>query len=121
MALLESIIHPQVRSAALLKKKTLENQGVKIAFYDVPLLFEKKMESLFDHVTVVACRPEIQKQRLMERNGFSTVDADARISSQLSIQEKVDRADSVIDNNGSLDDLAIAVEKYLNNLKNKPS
>ncbi len=75
------------------------------------------MVALFDHVTVVACRPEIQKLRLMQRNGFSSAEADARIASQLSIQDKIDRADSVIDNNGTLEDLARAVDDYLNQMK----
>lgn len=113
LALLESIIHPQVRSLALQKKNLLASQGVTRAFYDVPLLFEKNMVELFDQVTVVACRPEIQKQRLMQRNGFSSGEADARIASQLSIEEKINRADSVIDNNGTLEDLARAVDAYL--------
>ena len=116
LALLESIIHPQVRHLALLKKKSLEDQGVQLAFYDVPLLFEKKMVPLFDQVTVVACRPEVQKHRLMQRNGFSEAEADARLAAQISIQEKIDRADAVIDNNGTPEELSRAVDVYLNDL-----
>jgi dephospho-CoA kinase len=70
LTLLESLIHPEVRKLALERKTQLANQGLKLAFYDVPLLFEKQMESLFDHITVVACNPVVQKQRKIARNGF---------------------------------------------------
>jgi dephospho-CoA kinase len=116
LALLESLIHPEVRKLALEKKAELERQGVGVAFYDVPLLFEKQMESLFDRITVVAVRPDLQKQRLIKRNGFSPEEADRRIASQLSMEKKIAGAHDVIHNDGTLDDLERAVEAYLTKL-----
>lgn len=113
LSLLESIIHPRVRDLALKKRRALEAQGVAVAFYDVPLLFEKDMEPLFDQVTVVACSSAVQKARLMSRNGFSSEEADRRIASQLAIEAKIKRAHTVIHNDGSLEDLEKAVDTYL--------
>lgn len=111
--LLESLIHPEVRRLALARKNELTAQGVAIAFYDVPLLFEKDMEPLFDRVTVVACNPSVQKARLMARNGFSSEEADRRIAAQIAIEKKIARAKDVIYNDGSLDDLTREVDAYL--------
>ncbi len=113
---LESIIHPVVRSLALQKKIALEKQGEAVAFYDVPLLFEKNMQPLFDHVTLVTCRADVQKARLMVRNGFSSLEADRRIASQMAMETKIAGASTVIHNDGSLLDLETAVEAYLKSL-----
>ncbi len=116
LTLLESIIHPEVRRLALDRKSQLAQQGHEVAFYDVPLLFEKQMESLFDRITVVAVRPEIQKERLMKRNGFSSEEAERRMASQLAMEKKIAGAHDVIHNDGSLEDLKLAVERYLRRL-----
>lgn len=113
LELLESIIHPEVRRLALERKAQLAKQGVTHAFYDVPLLFEKKMEPLFDHITVVACDPKVQKARLMARNGFSSEEADRRIAAQHAMEKKIAGAMSVIYNDGSLEDLEREVDAYV--------
>lgn len=113
LALLESIIHPQVRALALQKKNQLAQQGLALAFYDIPLLFEKGMESLFDHVTVVSTRREVQLERLIERNRFTHDEAKRRIASQWPMENKVSRATTVIENDGSLHELEVAVDRYL--------
>lgn len=118
LKVLENIIHPLVRSLSLQKKKELAQNGEKIAFYDVPLLFEKNMEELFDQIVVVNCDPQIQKRRLIERDGFSSEEAERRISSQLSLEEKVRAAHFTIHNNGSLEDLEKQVAELISKLKN---
>ncbi|MBK7843678.1 MAG: dephospho-CoA kinase [Bdellovibrionales bacterium] len=50
---LEQIIHPKVKSLAFLEKSRLEMEGKSIAFYDVPLLYEKNLESEFDAVLLI--------------------------------------------------------------------
>lgn len=113
LALLESIIHPQVRSLALAKRNELAAQGLKVAFYDVPLLFEKNMQPLFDQIAVVATKPEIQMARLMTRNGFDETEARRRIASQLEMEKKIAGATAVIHNDGSIEDLEREVDAYL--------
>lgn len=116
LELLESFIHPEVRRLALERRSQLEKQGHAVAFYDVPLLFEKRMEPLFDHVTVVACDPIVQKQRLMTRNGFSEEEAERRIAAQIAMEKKIAGAMTVIYNDGSLEDLEREVEAYIKTL-----
>ena len=116
LALLESIIHPKVRSLALQKKLELTKQGAKVAFYDVPLLFEKDMASLFDLIVVVATKPDVQLARLMDRNRFSIDEAQRRISAQLPLKTKIAKASTVIHNDGSIKDLEAAVDRYVENL-----
>lgn len=109
---LEAIIHPEIRRLAAERRKSLSEQGVAVAFYDVPLLFEKNMQELFDQIVVVASSPELQKLRMMARDGFSAAEADKRLSAQLPIAEKVAGADFVIENESTLEDLKRAVERY---------
>jgi dephospho-CoA kinase len=116
LTLLESLVHPKVRQLALQRRQELESQGTKLAFYDVPLLFEKGMREFFDRVLVVACSPDTQRRRLINRDGLAPEDAERRIASQLKIEEKVMLADDVIRNDGTLEQLASQVDVYLKQL-----
>jgi dephospho-CoA kinase len=118
LALLEGIIHPRVRALALEKKRAFEARGLTFAFYDVPLLYEKNMVELFDRVVVVACSERTQLARLIARDGFAPEEAARRVAAQLPIAVKVDRADDVISNEGSLADLEKEVDAYLARLTN---
>lgn len=117
LALLEGIIHPRVRALSLEKKAELAKRGMTIAFYDVPLLYEKNMVELFDRVLVVACSERTQLARLIARDGFSPEEAARRIAAQIPIATKADLADDVISNEGSLADLAKEVDAYLARIK----
>lgn len=116
LALLEGIIHPRVRALSLERKRALESEGRSVAFYDVPLLYEKNMADLFDRVVVVACSEKTQLARLVARDGFPLDEAKRRIAAQLPIATKADRADDVIPNEGSLEDLEKEVAGYLKRL-----
>lgn len=113
LALLESMIHPRVRERALELKAELEAEGRQLAFYDVPLLFEKNMQTLFDRTLVVMSDPETQVQRAIARDGMPESEVRKRIAAQLPIAEKAKLADDVIHNSGSLEDLERAVDEYL--------
>ncbi|KAL4579448.1 hypothetical protein LXL04_015596 [Taraxacum kok-saghyz] len=89
-------------------------KGYKIIILDVPLLFEAKMDTWTNPTIVVYIDPETQLQRLMTRDRTSTQDAQNRINAQMPLDEKRSRADIVIDNNGSLEDLNENFRKVLN-------
>ena len=74
-----------------------------IFFMDLPLLFELGYESWFDQIWLVDVTEETQLSRLMTRNALSQKEAEKRIAAQLSLQEKRNRADVLIDNNGPLE------------------
>lgn len=111
---LESIIHPLVRAKTEVLKQELIARGVPLAFYDVPLLFEKKMQGLFDQIIVVTSTPELQLSRLMARNHLTEAEAVKRISAQLPLAEKIAGADHVIENSGNTLALELAIDSLLN-------
>lgn len=110
---LERIIHPRVRARAQELRDELAAEGQRIAFYDVPLLFEKNMQSLFDRTVAVVCPPDVQVARLMSRDGLTLEEARKRLETQLPIATKATLADAVIRNDGDLAALELEVERFL--------
>ncbi|HBT16935.1 MAG TPA: dephospho-CoA kinase, partial [Firmicutes bacterium] len=80
---------------------------------DLPLLFEAKMEEEVDEIWVVAVSLQTQLTRVMERNALSYAEAMSRINAQLPLAEKIARADLVIWNEGSKEELREKVELLL--------
>jgi len=109
---LEAIIHPVVYAAINRWFDGLKRAGhSSAAIADIPLLFETGRTRDFDAIVVAACPVELQRKRIMERNGLSAEEADKRISSQLPIAEKVRRAHYVIDTSGTLESTDRQVEE----------
>jgi dephospho-CoA kinase len=102
---LEHILHPLVRQETAKQKQELEKQGKKFAFYDVPLLFEKKMQPEFDGILVVSTSEDLQKARMKKRDGLSDSEIANRLSAQLKLPDKVKQATWVIENNAGLSEL----------------
>lgn len=117
--LVESILHPLIREEVQKQKTALKNQGLRRAFYDIPLLFETRQQDRFDAIIVVYCPDDIQTQRLMLRDGLNHAEAQLRIQNQLSIETKRQNADHVIDNSGTLDELEEQIDKMLNWVKSR--
>ncbi len=117
---LESIIHPMVQERVKAIRKAYEEKGIALAFYDIPLLYEKNMRDQFEAVVVVACSAHKQLERLMARNGLSKSAAAARVGSQMPIMDKVTLADHVIWNDGTLADLEAEIERFILKLSPAP-
>lgn len=100
---LNGIIHPMVIALTKQRIKTARLSGADLCVLDMPLLYETGMESLCDRVWCVWLPRETQLQRLMDRDGFTREEAEARLRSQLSADEKAARADVVIDTSGSIE------------------
>jgi len=81
--------------------------------YEIPLLFERHLQDLFDVVVVAWVPPEVQKQRLLSRDSLTIPRiADAILNSQISIDDKRKKADLVFDNTqplGRMQDEALKV------------
>ena len=88
-----------------------------IFFMDIPLLFELDYETRFDQIWLVDVTEETQLSRLMNRNALSQEEAEKRITAQLSLREKRKRADVLIDNNGSLEDIRQQIRDALQKLE----
>jgi dephospho-CoA kinase len=99
---LNAIVHPHVRrKTEELMQKLKEKEVNGVVVLDVPLLYEVGMDRDLDKIIVVYVPEIIQLERLMERDRLSEQSARVRIQSQMSIEEKKQRADIVIDNSGS--------------------
>jgi dephospho-CoA kinase len=113
---LETILHPKIQELRSRERLKLEQAGHALAFYDVPLLFEKNMQSEFDAVLLVYAPPEDQRRRLQERDNLSDAEIELRMKAQIPIDEKVKMAQYVILNNGSVADLKLNVQSILKDL-----
>ena len=116
---LESILHPLVQLASQEERLRLEKQGCNLAFYEIPLLFEKNLEYRFDATVLVYASRKLQKERLMKRNQMSEEAAEQRLKAQIDIEEKVARAGWVIQNNSSLADLKSEVTAFLHSFSSE--
>jgi len=114
---LNAIVHPAVRRAMFWGVVTHWLRGEKYCVMDVPLLIEGGMWKWVGKVVVVYCSAEIQLQRLMNRDNSSREDALSRLRSQLPITEKVEYADQVVENSGSLHDLEMQVDLFVQRLE----
>jgi len=93
---LEGIIHPLVQRSTVDEIEAAGQQGYSVVILDVPLLFETGMDVLCDECWTLSASTEVQVQRVMERDGLSEEQALARISSQMTMEERDSRADKVI-------------------------
>ncbi len=119
LKLLESIVHPLVEKKRWEILKAIETKDPNaIVIYDVPLLFEKGLKSLFDCVIVVYAPKEVQIRRLMDRDNISVENAEKRLKLQMPIDEKVKMADVVIDNSASIDKTLYQVRRVAEGIKN---
>ncbi|MDD3593522.1 MAG: dephospho-CoA kinase [Candidatus Gastranaerophilales bacterium] len=111
---LEGILHPKVREEIL--KFFKNNTDKDLAVVSVPLLFEAKMENLFDSIIFVSADEKIRLQRLKSRNNMDEKTALARINAQDPELEKILKSDFVIENNADLAKLYESFENILQEL-----
>ncbi|MAE71237.1 MAG: dephospho-CoA kinase [Gemmatimonadetes bacterium] len=111
---LESIIHPYVGQRMAAHLNALMASGKhEIIVLDIPLLFESGREGDYPRIVVVDCPRELRIRRLVKGRGFTEAEVEARIAAQILLQEKVTRAQHVIDNSGSRRDLRAEVARFV--------
>lgn len=113
---LESILHPTVFHEIESRYQAIKNNSNYNLFVaEVPLLYETKSEALFDSViAVLTSKKELHKKRLLEDAVFME-----RLSHQMSPEDKATKADFVLFNNGSLEDLKNEVTKIAEKICNQ--
>lgn len=95
---LNSVLHPFIIAAQdeqMRRWEELEPNG--IAVVDAALMIESGGYRRFDKLIVVHCRPEVQLERLMSRDGLSREEAERRVAAQMAQEEKKSYADYLID------------------------
>jgi dephospho-CoA kinase len=113
LAWLESVMHPRVGTHVLEWRQDL-GPDVEIAVVEVPLLFEAAMEDAFDATVAVVADDEIRDARLRERGQPGLAGREER---QLDQAEKESRADHVIRNDASLEELETAVNELIDQMR----
>jgi dephospho-CoA kinase len=113
---LENIVHPLVRERT--NKLMSEQTSESIIVNEIPLLLEKKMESLFEFLVIVISNEKNRLERLSQK-GVSEDQAKARMAKQVNDQERKAAADFLIVNDGNLDQLEADVEKIWQTLQER--
>lgn len=110
---LEEIMHPSIRELIRTRMTESELKRPKtLVVVDIPLLYESKLQSMFEEVMVVYVPHELQLKRLMERDKLSEEDAIKRLAAQLPIEEKKLLADIVIDNSGTMAQTRLKIDEF---------
>ena len=105
---LEDILHPRIRDEVTRQLQMIDAPYVIVV---IPLLFETRYPITVDRVLLVDAPQELQRQRLMQRNGISESEADKMMHTQASSQQRMAIADDVISNPGSLKILHAEVQR----------
>jgi dephospho-CoA kinase len=115
LAWLESQLHPRVGAHVLGWREQLE-PGTEVAVVEVPLLFEAAMENAFDATVAVVADDRVRERRLRERGQAGLAGREDR---QLDQDEKSNRADHVLRNDGTLEELERAAATVLEEIGRK--
>jgi dephospho-CoA kinase len=102
---LNAIVHPGVNKLRRKMVAEARKRGDAVLVYVVPLLFERRLAGEFDKIILVDAPPELRLERLVELRGVSPQDAANMISAQMPAELKRARANFVIENDGSLEQL----------------
>jgi dephospho-CoA kinase len=111
---LEAIIHPRVRARGAELEAAAPPGAVVV--HDIPLLAETGQGGAFDAVVVVDVPVEVQVERMTGLRGMSAQDAEARVRSQATREQRLAVATYVIDNTGTLEDLRDRVTEVFDKL-----
>jgi len=108
LARLEALVHPAVMART---RELIERAEAKVVVVEAIKLLESGLaQELCDAVWVVTCRPEQQLTRVMAQRGLTEAEARLRMEAQPSQEEKITRADVVIDNSGTMEETRRQVE-----------
>ena len=113
LAWLESVTHPRVGAHVLEWRRSLGPE-VEVAVVEVPLLFEAAMEDAFDATVAIVAEDGIRDARLRDRGQAGLAGREER---QLDQAEKERRADHVIRNDASLEELDREVDQLIDELR----
>ncbi len=112
-AKLENVVQPAILEEMECQIRTSESRQEPFVVVEVPLLFELNMENRFDVTVLVALSEEVQVARLVQRDNVTEDEARRLMALQMPLDQKRSRADIVIDNNGSPENLDREVDRLM--------
>jgi len=109
---LEGLTHPEIFRLFEEKVAAIESRHEDaVVVVEVPLLIELGIQDRFDVVVLVEAGSDLQKSRLMARDGSSGAEAEALLGIQMAVEKKRPYADYVVKNRGPLKEMEVAVRK----------
>jgi dephospho-CoA kinase len=102
---LNAIVHPEVQRLRDQLIDDARRRGDRIVVCDIPLLFERRLADQFDRIVLVDAPRPLRMERLVRDRGLETTEAMKMIASQMPAELKRARADYLIDNTGTPDEL----------------
>lgn len=108
---LEAIIHPQVRQLTQAQLSSHRKDGADYCVVVIPLLVETNQQQSYDHIIIVDVDPQTQIDRLLKRDDTTLDQAKKILASQASRQQRLDIADDVITNSGSVEEIEAQVQQ----------
>lgn len=114
---LEAIVHPEVRRLRDEWTRRQQEAGAEMIVWDIPLLFETGMEREVDVVVVVDAPAGERRRRIVEARGIEEDVALAIMEAQMDAEEKRGRADVVVENGGTREELAVRAAAVLRELR----
>jgi len=118
---LEAIIHPLVEQDRACFINEHRAKGSEMVLLDIPLLFEKNLQDLVDVVVLIASSSKVQRARVLARPRMSEAKFNMIRARQMSQSEKRQKADYVIENNGSLEELQVQLDELVSSLRGEPN
>ncbi|EUJ40338.1 dephospho-CoA kinase [Brochothrix campestris] len=113
---LNNLMHPAIFERMNAQLTTYRQQNEAVVFLDVPLLFENNQLDRYDAIWVVSVSEALQLERLMARNQLTKRAALQRIQAQLSLAQKQEQADVIIDNSGTKQQTFAQIDHHLQQL-----
>ena len=104
--LLNDIVHPALITCLKSRINEISSKGSNVVV-SCALIFEWRIEDLFDCVVCMHAHERLRKKRIMERDGRTSDEIDGLFAAQLPESEKIRKADIVIANNGSIENLKV--------------
>ena len=116
---LEEIMHPKMYKTIKEKILELQDNGVEIIVLEAAVLLEANWNSLVDTIWVTVAPENVIIQRLKNRVGLTEEQAKKRIGAQMSIEQRLQHADVVINTDCSIEEIEVTVEKLWRGLLKK--
>lgn len=109
---LNAITHPRIRARTEELFKQGRESSAQVLVYDMPLLIENGEVDKVDHVLVVDAPDELRIDRLVQHRGLDEDDARRRIAAQIDRETRLNAADTVLDNSGTVEQLLEQVDRF---------
>jgi dephospho-CoA kinase len=120
LAALNAIVHPAVIRETAAQTDVLLKQ-YNLVFYEAALIFEAGMDNLFDYIILLTASDKNKIDRITQRDNVNEEKIRLRMQSQMSDELKKQKADLIIDNDGSIEDLQSKVKFALSILSTIPA